>query len=306
MKNSTKILIALTSLVFLGACQQKAVYTTSSFVRLGSTSVRVNEDTGTVSIPVYAYASNGSVAFRGAGAEATSTNVAFELVDGTAVSGTDYELVEPAGGLLTFQGDSIQYITVRIIERPNETTGNLSFSVKLSSATNGYTIGGTSTATVSILDLDQEGDDLLGTYTATGESYYDGAVTWTVTFSQGSNSNERLIDGLVNGMSYYDSLNGLYGTLSADRLSFTIDLPYWFNVRTSLTDGTTVYLAYILWDESDLDTSSSQTLTFTYEAGQWTSDNGIAIGLFTTNGDSSTYSGYVYDIINPTIVLEAQ
>ncbi len=300
MKNSTKILIALTSLVFLGACQQKAVYTTSSFVRLGSTSVRVNEDTGTVSIPVYAYASNGSVAFRGAGAEATSTNVAFELVDGTAVSGTDYELVEPAGGLLTFQGDSIQYITVRIIERPNETTGNLSFSVKLSSATNGYTIGGTSTATVSILDLDQTTDDLSGAYTATGTSYYDGATTWTMTFTKDeSDANVRLIDGLVPGLEGYDSQNGLYGTISDDGLSFTIELPYWLNVTAS-----GYYLAYVLYDGYYY-YSSTQTLTFTYEGGQWTSDNGVYAIMTETNEDVSSIA-YAWDLIEPGIVLEAQ
>ena len=301
MKNSTKILIALTSLVFLGACQQKAVYTTSSFVRLGSTSVRVNEDTGTVSIPVYAYASNGSVAFRGAGAEATSTNVAFELVDGTAVSGTDYELVEPAGGLLTFQGDSIQYITVRIIERPNETTGNLSFSVKLSSATNGYTIGGTSTATVSILDLDQEGDDLLGNYTATGDKYGGSTTSWTMSFEEYSGSEgNRQVYGITP---YMEGYGDIYGTLSSDKTTFVVTLPQFTGYYYSSYDAYEVFLAF----DGSYYYSSSVDVTFTYEGGQWVSDYGIVYGLSTDpeTVSSSTFYGY-FEIVYPGIVLEAQ
>ena len=137
----------------LAACNQKAEFTTDSFVAFDATSLSVDENVGTLEIPVYAYTKDGDHTFpRG---ESANTTVTFEVVDGTAKNGVDFT-VEPANGVLTFDGSSAGAIKVNVVNHEGVYTGNLDFSVRITGASDGYTLGGAREASVRINDLDPD------------------------------------------------------------------------------------------------------------------------------------------------------
>lgn len=179
IKNTIKILagvVVASSLVV--ACNNKAEFTSSSFVRLNADSYSYTEDAGTVKIPVYAYTSNGSLAFPRS--DEASTSVSFTVTDGTAKQGTNYT-VTPSSGTLEFSGESVAYIEIDITNLEGEYTGDLSFTIDVTAASNGYTLGGVTSATVTIKDNDHPLSPILGTWLAPSvEEYWGSSYTYDI------------------------------------------------------------------------------------------------------------------------------
>ena len=124
-------------------------------LQLGTTQVSVNEEDGTVSIPVERInGSDGAVTLN------------YTTVDATATSGEDYIIT--AGQAILGPGVTSTNIVVPIINDTDD-EGNETFNVSTDQTTGGATLGFPRTATITILDDDGgptigNGNGLLGTY----------------------------------------------------------------------------------------------------------------------------------------------
>jgi Calx-beta domain. len=225
MKRFINILLTTACAAALFSCTHKYSFKTTSYVIVEQTTFSVKEDAGLVRIPVSAFNSEG-----------LNGSVYFKVNDGTAVQGTDFT-IEPASGVLTFNGNSTEYIQVSVIEHPGELTGALKFSIELTSVSGDITdLGGITAATVEIQDNDVvvDWDFVAGEWTATddGSSKYDititkesettlklkniwdegSTITGTITFDKASNSANIVFEG---GQVVYTSSSygpcGIYG-----------------------------------------------------------------------------------------------
>ena len=143
MKRVINILVTTLCAAVLFSCTHEYTFKTASYIILDETSFSVKEDVGTVLIPVSAYNS-----------ESLTGAAYFKVIDGTAVQGTDFT-VEPANGVLTFEGNSTEYIKINVIEHPGVLTGNLKFSVEVTAVSGDITdLGGLTSASVEIQDVD--------------------------------------------------------------------------------------------------------------------------------------------------------
>ncbi len=171
MNKISKIFIGLVSVMALASCAEEAVYTTSPFVRFDSATYEVQENAGVIDIPVLAYPLNADLSFPREGA---TTTVTFEVIENTATKG-DYFTVEPANGVLTFDNASKANIKVTVTDKSGEFTGPKDFKIKITSASDGYTIGGTNVVTFKIVDLDHPLAAILGTYDVTAVEFSSGS-----------------------------------------------------------------------------------------------------------------------------------
>ncbi len=219
MKRFINILLTTACAAVLFSCTHKYAFKTTSYVIMEQTTFTVKEDVGTILIPVSSYNSN-----------SLSGSVYFKVTDDTAVQGTDYT-VEPASGVLAFNGNSTEYIKITVIEHAGELTGALKFSVELTSTSGGITdLGGISACQVEIQDNDVvvDWDFVEGIWKATddGSSTYkveikkesdttfklanlwdEGyTITGTITFDKANNSASIVFEG---GQVVYES--GTYG-----------------------------------------------------------------------------------------------
>lgn len=175
MKNIIKYIAGAIAATALAGCNLNPLPTfndADSFVAFDKTNISVNEDAGTVTLPLTI-----------ASVDAKKTSVAYELVDGTAKQGTNYEGSDDSA-VITFDGEArTGAIVINIKNIAGTYTGDLSFSVKLVSAT-GLNIGANGECTVTIADLDHPLSSILGKYKATAEDKGKGSVEWELTLSK--------------------------------------------------------------------------------------------------------------------------
>lgn len=230
MNRSIKILAtAAAMLVFLASCSQKADFQSKPFVRFNQSAINTTEDAGTEKIPVYAYGKDGATVAIPRGEQA-NTSVTFEVIDGTAVKGTDFT-VSPANGVLTFNNSSEAFIEVNVINHPGVYTGSLNFSIKITGASDGFTISSEAVSSLNftIKDNDHPLANFLGTY-----------KTPVVTDQWGDRyiitSNIEAVDGSTTQLSIsnicpYSAQSGyahkFVGELSADHKVFTVESEQW-------------------------------------------------------------------------------
>lgn len=148
-----------------------------SFVGFTQTAYSVNEDAGTLEIPVTL-----------ASPDAKKVTVAYSVADSTAKKGTNFTLADDAA-VLVFDGEArTQNIVLNIVNiattaEKSGYTGDLIFTVTLESAGD-LDLGHNKTCTVKIADLDHPLAEILGEYTCSGTSYYSGDMTWGAKFEK--------------------------------------------------------------------------------------------------------------------------
>lgn len=294
MNRYAKIMMGAGLLISLAACNGIVDYQTESFVVFTGSSAEVEETSGSLELPVYAYAKNGELSFPRT--EDVTTTVTFETVDGTAKKDVDYT-VEPANGVLTFDGTSEGSIKINIINRPGERTGDLSFTIRLVSASDGFTLGGTREITVVIKDMDHPLASVLGTYTASSNG-----TSWTMVFSP-DESDETLIwiDGAVPMV--YGEGNITYGIVSNENTVITIPSPQFYPFAYQVTGGLILYAGLVLNDGRQAGIIDGE-LTFTLDetTGIWTSDMGLTLAGFEEQNNPESYAGY-FEAMTPVISL---
>ena len=171
------IIAAAMVLVLSASCSRKLEFQHETFATFDAVSFMVDETAGTTTIPVSIYNPTGA-----------PVSIAVSGVDGSAVNGVDYEIVSPASGILNFSGEeTTQNIEVSITGFVGEFTNNKVFTIQISSATEGVSVGNYNEAKVTIKDLDHPLSAILGQYTAAGTENWDGAITWPVVIDKDDN-----------------------------------------------------------------------------------------------------------------------
>lgn len=214
MKLSYKLFACAALLSALVGCREKMDYKTTAFVNLNSKTLTIDENAGTVKIPVTlsTYKNNGS------------TSVTFKVVDGLAQEGKNYS-VEPASKVLNFdESGEPQYITVSVVDQPNLYTGNLDFKIALESATNDYQLGGTNATTVNIKDLDHPLVDFAGEWTVQCNTALKGKVKYKMNLTLDDDDVTIVwCDYIVPMLYAYSNMGSGYvkGVVSEDKSTIT-------------------------------------------------------------------------------------
>ena len=243
MKKITLYLSYLVTAALFASCNlnENPVFDDANrFVAFETEAISVVEDTvpvTTIEIPVR-FTSLGS----------NTTTVSYELFDGTAVAGRDYQLSGGAS-VLNFDGSNpVQNISIDILNHVGTFTGDLTFGIAIQSATNGANLGGMDTLYVTINDSDHPLASLLGTYTAAGTSYFYGVQTWTVTIAKDADGDvtKVWITNFVTGGS--SASTPIYGVVNEDKTK--IEIPVGQTIATS-----TSYTSIVLdgFDDPDID-----------------------------------------------------
>ena len=209
-----------------------------AFVAFDAVSVSYNED----------YSKDSTMTFRIPVTLASVTGleetVKFEIVapeDSTkaAKAGVNYELVTTTG-VLSFNAENrTQYI--EFLTMPDgEYTGDLKFTVKLL-ASETLAVGAESECTVTICDIDHPLTFMLGAYTATGENYWNGPTTWTMTFYKDAEDDHKVwIDNLFEKASWAAEDTRYYGIVSDDNT--TINIPFGQTSEYTYSNGKPITL----------------------------------------------------------------
>lgn len=174
MKRTMKYIVGLAVLA-ITACNPNTFpefSTADSFVAFDAVSLSIDENGGSISLPLTI-----------ASIDPVKTNIVYEVIDGTAKSGVNFNLRDESA-VVSFDGTMrTATIDIDIQNLEGQYTGDLSFSIKLLNA-NGINIGADSTCTVTICDLDHPLADILGTYSVAGTENWDGDVTWKAEFGK--------------------------------------------------------------------------------------------------------------------------
>lgn len=212
----------------------------NAFVSFGKVSVTVPENAGYAKIPIVLSSVAG-----------ISTTVSYELVDGEgeygAKAGIDF--IVPDDCTATFDAEHrIDTITIQIIDRPQEYTKDLNFSVKITE-TGSVTDGAANQCTVTITDLDHPLSSIIGTYTATSAN----GNTWSMTlYSDESDDTMIWIEDIGNFASGGWPLDQtmFYGVANIESNSISIPIgqesefiydAYGVPITLCTTDGASVY-----------------------------------------------------------------
>jgi hypothetical protein len=146
-----------------------------AFVSFDDVELSVDENGGTLTIPVTLASING-----------IATTVTYTAIDSTAKENVNFSFVDPTK-TLTFDADNrTQNIVVNITDNPGVFTGDIKFLIQLSVGGSTVKVGAENTCTVNINDIDHPLAAILGTYHATADSYFAsrGSFDWTITFSK--------------------------------------------------------------------------------------------------------------------------
>ena len=208
------LLLNVFALCLLASCNPNKIAEfddKDAFVAFGGANYAITEDGASIKVPVTLASVKGL--------EATVT---VEGVDGTAKAGVDYNL---ATSSLQFNSTTrTAYVEVNIINRPGEYTGDLNFTLKFSNL-GGVNAGFQSTTTVTINDLDHPLSFILGEYTASGVSYWDGPITWTMTLKKDPADDSKVwFDNIFGNASWAGDDTMFYGVVSPDKTTITIPL----------------------------------------------------------------------------------
>lgn len=138
-----------------------------------------------------------------------------------AKQGVNFELLTKSGTLSFNAENRTSYIEVKAIP-DGEYTGDLQFSVVIY-GTETIKLGSENTCTVTLNDVDHPLGFMLGAYTATGVSYFNGPSTWTMTFFKDADDDHKVwIDNLFQNDSFAGADRRYYGIVNDDHTSLNI------------------------------------------------------------------------------------
>lgn len=138
-----------------------------------------------------------------------------------AKQGVNFELLTKSGTLSFNAENRTRYIEVKAIP-DGEYTGDLQFSIVIN-GTETIKLGSENTCTVTLNDVDHPLGFMLGAYTATGVSYFNGPSTWTMTFFKDADDDHKVwIDNLFQNDSFAGADTRYYGIVNEDHTSLNI------------------------------------------------------------------------------------
>jgi len=270
MKRISLILAGAMTLAALASCDHKAEFNKVPFVRFNNSgTVSVKEDAGSVTIPVSSFSNDGG------------TGSATFTVAGTAVEGVNYT-IEPANGVLNFNGNETQNITVKVIDIPGVFTGNFTLQLTLSSTSGDLSLGSNVSKVINIVDNDVkvDWDYLVGDWAA-----QDYTIAGAEDGGAYAASIKKVDDKTITLFNLWGGEKELTGTVTFDEAS---------NTATILFPAQQVVYYYSAY--------GNMILLGQNDSGAWSyspvkavvSGDGITIGpwnMLITAGDSA---GYLY------------
>lgn len=183
-----------------------------AFIAFDKSSISVDENAGTVNIPITLVSLNGI--------ESTAT---IETADGTAISGTDFSL--SSSSVSFSKGSAQQNVVVNINDLAGEFTGDKSFTVKITSGGN-VNVGSNNTCTVTIKDLDHPLSPILGAWSGNAGDYFANGGSTPVTLELEKDASDVTKVWIKGWSPYIISMGGnpkYYGIVSEDLT--TIEIP---------------------------------------------------------------------------------
>lgn len=219
MKNIVKIFSFAAALAVAFSCSDLNDYPafedSKSFAAFDVTSVSVDENAGTVSIPVTV-----------ASIDPMQVAVAYTTTDGTAKKDVNFTLADESA-VLAFDGKTRSMeIVINIVDLAGEYTGDLNFTVSLVKPGN-LDLGANSTCTVKISDLDHPLAAILGSYTVSAFDYFGGAdAQWAAKFEK-DESDVTVV--WISGITGSTGADPVYGNVTIDEETgefATITIPF--------------------------------------------------------------------------------
>lgn len=181
------IIAAALALMLTASCNRMVEFEHETFATLESVTFSVDETVGKVVVPVSIYNPTGA-----------EVQISVKAIDGKAEEGTDYEIVSPSSGLLTFAADeTVKNIEVEIVAFEGEFTGAKDFQLKIESLTEGISVGVFNTASFTIKDLDHPLAMFIGEWTGSIVSYFDGDAEIPITFTVKANDDDNTFSSLI-------------------------------------------------------------------------------------------------------------
>lgn len=212
-KNITFGLVAAAALA-LASCSndQPEFNDKDAFVSFTGSSASIDENKGTLQIPVLLSSLHGM-----------DGQVDFDITPAAtagAVEGTNFTVANSSRTLTFTKDANVQNIEINVIDLAGKFTGDLAFTVTLKNP-QGVNLGAENTFTVTITDLDHPLAFMLGSFTAKGESQFDGDTEWTIQIEKdASDVNKVWIKNLVPDGSSPNS--PVYGTVNDEKTELRI------------------------------------------------------------------------------------
>lgn len=252
-----------------------------AFAAFDVSSITVNEDAGSISIPVTV-----------ASLDPRTVAVAYLATDGKAKAGEHYELTDDKA-VLQFDGkERTMNLVIDIKNLAGEYTGDVDFSVSIVSAGD-LKIGANNTCSVKILDLDHPLASILGSYTANAGYYTGTPCSWPVTLDKDPEDVSVVWIDFPVYMAYSLKSWGswsVYGTVSEDLKTITIpcgQTPGDSSGKPAWNEDESDVFVLGLWENVgggnvNLTTAGSLTMTLNDE-GVWVTEDAPAVWTISGN-----------------------
>lgn len=270
--------MAAVSAALLSSCGKSnvdAVFDDSNaFVAFNSTSVNIDEDSAdTLRIPV----TLASVA-------GLSERVSYTVNDGKAKEGVNFDIVD-ASKTLTFNAENRQQYIEVIPKYDGLYTGDQTFTITLNASDN-VNLGASSTCTVKINDVDHPLTPILGAYDMTGEDYWDGPSSWTLTVFKDDNDDHMVwFDNLFNNDGWSgDPRLRFYGNVNDDMTQIVIPLGQ--EAEYTYSNGKHLYLRGLTPDLYSIESGNLVVTIGADASGKVTLDFGKDCGVWVTIRDT--------------------
>lgn len=163
------ILLFVAAVIAFASCGRKVEYEHMTFATFDAASYSCNEDVEEIKVPVTIVNPTGS-----------EVSISVKTIDGKAKEGTDFEIVSPVSGVLTFaSGETTQDIVIGIKYDPS-LTGTKDFTVSIASATEGFIVGGCNSAKIRIKDDNHPLKMFIGEWTTSAKGATSLSYAWSM------------------------------------------------------------------------------------------------------------------------------
>lgn len=209
MKNIKSIYALVIAVIFTASCSNDLPEfdDKDAFVSFTMTTMSVGEEKDTLDVPVLLTSLAG-----------LSSTVNFSLGENsTAVEGVHFRIKNASNTLTFTKEEPTQYIQLEIIDNTTF-DGDVTLSFVLSNP-QGVNLGAAKTCNVTIEDDEHPLLIILGSFTAKGESAFNGTEEWNVTIEKDPEDLSKVwISNFVNG----GSNKKVYGKVNADKTEILI------------------------------------------------------------------------------------
>lgn len=254
----------------------------NAFVEFDEGSKIVNESDGEISIPVTLCSLKG-----------IEDVVSYEVKNGTAMAGVDFELVDGKAILNFDSSNRSQDVKIKVIEHKGVYTGDLNFTIIIKSAgTSG--IGMIKKCAVTIQDNDHPLANILGKYTAVAADYQGSPISWTATLSKDPDDPTIVhIDALCPFCLDYASWGdwSVVGSVNEEKTEITVAdnqaTKAWYQTKgdfltfCTLTDDLNYYLEEDLVFTLQADGTWTTPTSYIYESNEFAYANTVVKGPVT-------------------------